>query len=179
MNRWLWSILLIFCEQGIGAPLLTITCEPPTGISLQYGVSSFDQMAAMQANQSLPTRQDFGEPVKDGYERKAIFVVQSAELITVMWQESAREIKLKESRKNQGLKELAKAPEAEEAKIVVNLSPISITAVQDSGFQTKLYTFYPKDGIVFISEHHKDIGSKAIWARALHSRCEFSGTLLR
>jgi hypothetical protein len=174
MRHLLWLTMLTFHEICDGAPLLTITCGPPTGISIQHGISSFDQLAAMQTNKPPPTKQDFSAPGKDGYEQKPTFVLQTAETMTVVWQESERELKSRDSRRKRGLTELAKAPEAEDVKIISNLSPISITAIKDSGFQTSIYSFYPTDGIVFISEHQKDIGSKAIWSRLFEMRIRWT-----
>ena len=167
------------CTCATAAPLLTITCEAPSGVSIQHGVSSFDQFAAMQASQPLPTKQVFGHPVDDGYERAPTFVIQDSKRITVLWRESVRELKLKEFRRTRSLNDLAATPSAEEAKILLNMSPVSISAFWDDGFQSRLYSFYPKDGFVFISEHYKDVGSKASWTKALYAKCEFVGPLLR
>ena len=134
MNRLVSIALLALCGQCMGEPLLAVACEPPVGISIQYGASSFDQLAAMQANKPLPTKQEFGDPIRDGYERRPTFVLQNADEITITWQESERELKLKKSRKKSGVKEVDSTPAAEEARVLSNMSPLSITAVRESGF---------------------------------------------
>jgi hypothetical protein len=136
-------------------PLVTITCDPPKGVSQRYGITDEDRMKTahgVPAPHLIP-------PEPDGYKGKPIFIVDSNKRkLTTLW---------------------ADAQPNEEAREVpiIKYSPLQITALDahpGPNGAVILYTFYPKLGILLWAMQYTPPLTDAADQSIFFAKCEYS-----
>ncbi len=102
MNQfYIFIIASVITTSSFANPLVTVSCDMPKGYSMEYGVSSFERIDAAISEKQEPTNSHFKEAMKDGYENKPTFIISSdKKKATVVWAESAKEIKHREQAKS-------------------------------------------------------------------------------
>ena len=136
-------------------PLVTITCDPPKGVSQRYGVTDEDRMKTahgVPAPHLIP-------PEPDGYNSKPIFLVDSSRTkLTMLWS---------------NLKEGEKATDVP----IIHYSLDIITAIQahpGPNGAVFLYTFYPKLGILAWAMQYTPILADGASQSIFFAKCEYS-----
>lgn len=155
-------------------PLVTVSCHEPMGSSMEYGVSSFERVQAAIDKKQKPTESHFKEAIKDGYERKPTFIVDSDKRkATIVWAESAKEAKQRELAKSVNVPYCCSPPPATDADIVM-FTPDQISVLQtDTGIVT-LYSFFPKLGTAFIASQYTEPSGKNSIQLSTFAECEFA-----
>jgi hypothetical protein len=158
-------------------PLVTISCDQPKGVTMQYGTSFGERLQAYQDKRPEP-KSSFKEPTPDRYLGKPTFVIDSTERkLTVLWAESPDQIELREEAKKRNLPTLP-GPQAIEVAIIAFTND-QITAVEAMPFAAMMYSFFPKLGVAFLVEQHLDLGLKNAIQLATFASCEFSWNKLQ
>jgi len=153
------SFLMLFAPAlCLADPLVTVTCDPPKGVSQHYGVTDEDRMKTahgVPAPHLLPS-----EP--DGYGHKPIFIIDSdKKKLTTLWadlpDEKAREVP------------------------IIRYSPLQITAIDahpGPNGTIIVYTLYPKLGILLWTMQYTPPLTDGASQSIFFSKCEFawSGT---
>lgn len=141
----------------VAGPLVTIRCDPPKGTSQTFGVTAAEKVQAV-GGKSQPA--NHLSSAMDGMNASPIFIVdEDGKRLTLIWSstadEAAREIQ------------------------VLNASPLVITALDSHpGFNgtVSLYSFYPKLGALFVSQHYLDISGGSAQQAAFFAKCDFVWT---
>ena len=166
---------LIYNASIVNAePLVTISCEEPSGFNIAYGTTITERVAAEQKRQPEPPPTLRG-PTEDGYSRKPTFVIDSdRKKVTVMWAESPHDVEERKLRKELNLTPIPPAP-ATEATIVYFL-PHQISAIEAGPYSIMTYSFFPTFGTVFIGEQFFDVAQTNTRQIATFAHCQFSWT---
>ena len=164
MRSFVLTIFLTFTAVAQAQSILTVTCQPPKGSRVNYGIPPEDWLAQRDARQSrfeLETSEDSFTGVNPTF----LVNRQKPERMTVIWGDT----------KVEGLpEELMRTPEAKEFPIV-HSSEDQITAVEAYSNGVWVYSLYPKLGFgVFTRQTHYTGVEHAIGA-VFYSKCRFSG----
>jgi len=170
----LCAILAIsLSPKAIAEPMVTISCEKPEGVSMAYGVWLPDGMNTSTSNQSGKIEPSLKGPTKDAYRGKPTFVIDSNKKnIAISWTELPEDPELQKQAKEAGLSQLPPVPTAEGT--VVQFFTEQISAVQVDPWSILTFSFFPKLGTAFISQHAISLASKNTHQVASFAHCEFS-----
>lgn len=146
------SALLCAGVKAEAKPVLTATCEPPTGPRIDYG----DEKIGTRSEPKLKVQEDSFTGITP------IFIVNDDETMTVVWGGT----------KVQGVPEEMSAPSAMEAKIIYR-SDEQITALEIVSGGIWVYSLYPElEYGVFTRQVHWMLGKHLI-GTLFHSKCAF------
>jgi hypothetical protein len=169
------AVMLAFIGAAAEAnaePLLTISCEKPTGFSIAYGVSLTDQADAAAKHQPEPAPALKG-PITDGYLAKPTFVIDSdRKKVTVIWAEPPEEAEFRKLAPQLNLPQLPPPPATDAT--IVSFFKEQISAIGAEPWSIMTYSFFPTVGKAFISQQFIDLGSKNVRQLATFTNCEFS-----
>jgi hypothetical protein len=155
-------------------PLVTVSCDVPKGFNIAYGTTLLERAEAREKKQPTPPPALSG-PNKDGYSYKPTFVIDANRKdITVVWAETAEDIKIRTFLKEQNITHYPPPPATVAA--VALFMPDQISAIESEPWSIMTYSFFPKLGTVFIGQQTMSPGSKDITELATFAHCEFSWT---
>jgi hypothetical protein len=153
-------------------PLVTISCEKPTGFTIAYGVPLTDQADAAAKHQPEPAPALKG-PITDGYLAKPTFVVDSdRKKVTIIWVEPPEEVEFRKLATQLNLPQLPPPPATDAT--IVSFFKEQISAIEAEPWSIMTYSFFPTVGKAFIGQQFIDLGSKNIRQLATFAHCEFS-----
>jgi hypothetical protein len=174
--RFLVSALAWLATLAIadGEPMLTISCDKPTGFNIAYGTSFKERLEASEKKQPEPPPALTG-PNEDGYLGKPTFIIDSnRKKMTVIWAELPEDVELRKQAKQFNMPMMPPPPAADGA--VVLFFQEQISAVQVEPWSIMTYSFFPTIGTAFIGQQWMQPGSKSTRQLATFARCEFSWT---
>jgi hypothetical protein len=178
MNRIAVTFGMVACIYlPVGAhahPILTITCHDLKGSTLHYGVPFWERVHAKTNNEKAPEPHIVG-PKDDGYDNTLTIVVDSASRskMTIVWNESPATQKVRADAKKNGIDMIP--PSVEEAQIVSVNRDMFSAMVEGDPQGISLYTFFPKLGTAFITNHSEIPDGTDTVMTAVRGACEFSG----
>lgn len=153
-------------------PLVTVSCEKPTGFSITYGVALTDQADAAAKPQPEPAPTLKG-PITDGYLTRPTFVIDSdRKKLTVLWAEPPEETEFRKLLPQLNLPQLPPPPGTDAT--IVSFFKEQISAIDARPWSIMTYSFFPTVGKAFIGQQFIDLGSKNIRQLATVTNCEFS-----
>jgi hypothetical protein len=166
-------LVSVVAAPAMAAPLATITCEAPKGVSSYYGVLEIERAMAAGAHKAAPTNH-LGGPEKDGYSMRLTFLLDSSrKRLTRIWVETDADRKQREG----GAKALGVAVPDPPAAIdlpVLAYSPDAITAALTDSNGSILYSLYPKLGMMFMSAQLLEVDGQLARQNAMFAKCEFA-----
>src|SRR5689334_6602639 len=150
-------------------PLLTISCDPPKGTTVAYGVNG-TEYAESEVKHVPPPRPALRGPEPDGFSARFSLVVSpTGHEATVVWEDPN-----------------GKEEPHSESGTVLTLSEDRITIVTPqmpyasvlSASPIRIFSFFPKFGSAFLAQQSWDLYHDTR-QMALATRCRFSGDLKR
>ncbi len=171
--NYTWVLLLI-PSLTFAEPLVTISCTAPKGHRVEYGASARERVQAENDRRPEPKPHLKG-PTEDGYSMTPTFIVDSRKRkLTVVWSESAADAEHRTKAKELGVPYCCSPPAATDAEIVL-FAPDQIAALQVmSPNGVKLYSFFPKLGVAFVSSQSHELSGKNTEQLSFFSTCEFA-----
>ncbi len=152
--------------------LLTISCDQPKGIRMEYGVSVGDALAAAANNVPDP-KPSFTGPRPDAYVLKPTILINRARTqATIVWSRPPEEEADAKRRLAADLPPLSD-PNATEMP-VVEFSADQITLAETALFMATTYSFFPKLGVTFFADQRPSLGLRSAIQLAFFAHCEFS-----
>ncbi len=155
------SLLTIALIGGpcVAGPLVTIRCDPPKGTTQTFGVPMAEKVQAA-GGRSQP--ENHLSSATDGMNASPSFIVdEDGKHLTLIWSTAAVTQHSDPAREIQ----------------VLNASPLVITALDSHpglNGAVFLYSFYPKLGALFVSQHYLDINGGSAQQASLFAKCDFA-----
>jgi len=175
--RWHLAVIVLTCIAVTNAeaePLVTISCDKPTGFNIRYGTTLKERVEAGGNKQSEPPPKLRG-PVEDGYLGRPTFIIDSNRRdMTVVWAELPEEVELRKRAKELNLPQIPPPPATDATVILFFKEHISAIEVEPWSIMT--YSFFPTLGTAFIGQQAMQPGSKSTIQLATFAHCEFSWT---
>jgi hypothetical protein len=171
------AVLALTCivtvRKSDAGSLVTISCDKPSGFSMEYGISSIDRLRAKIDNEPEPTKPTLKGPTKDSLSIKPTFVIDSnKKKITVIWNELTEDAALRKKAKEEaGFSQTPPAPAGD--GVIVQFLRDKISAIQAEPWTTTMYSFFPTVGTAFISVQNVLPGSKNTMQMAYFAHCDF------
>jgi hypothetical protein len=158
----------------VAGPLVTIRCDPPKGRSQFFGVTAAEKVQAA-GGKSQPA--NHLSSVMDGMNASPTFIVdEDSKRLTLIWATTAGEAALTKLAQEYGQ---TWHPDPAREIQVLNASPLVITALDSHpglNGAVFLYSFYPKLGALFVSQHYLDINGGSALQAAFFAKCDFAWT---
>jgi hypothetical protein len=152
--------------RALAEPLVAISCDKPKGFVIEYAPPYEGRIEAIEKKLPMPPPVLTGPTESDFYPGKVRFVIDSDKRkMTVIWDNE-------EFRKKANMPQLAPPPATNAT--VVHFRPWQIFAIELEENQIWSYSFFPKLGIVFISQQ----AGLVVDARDISTfaHCQFSWT---
>jgi len=172
------AVLALTCivtvPKADAGSLVTISCDKPSGFSMEYGISPFDSLRARMNNEPEPTKPTLKGPKEDSLSIKPTFVIDSnKKKITIIWSELAEDAaSRKKAKEEAGFPQIPSAPAAD--GVIVQFLREKISAIQTEPWSTMMYSFFPTIGTAFISVQYVVVGTKDTIQMAYFAHCDFS-----
>jgi len=167
-------LVYMLSAAAFADPLVTIQCEMPKGVGRYYGVPESERLKAAADHKPPPTGQ-LSAVYQDGYSQRAMFIVESSRTqLTRIWLENDTDRNRREQQKTLGL---SATPGLAVSIPVVSYTPESITAMEygtDYFRGASVYSFFPKLGMMFLSQQLLDADGLVARQLALVAKCEFA-----
>jgi hypothetical protein len=165
MRRILISVVLLSPLLCTADPLLTITCEPVKGVDQAYGPTLADRWKS--AGKPLPPPHLSNPRQFELPDYHSTYIVDSnrKKLTRIQVPSEATEKTLKETG-------VTSTP-ARDVPIIVYL-PDVIRAAESMSFETTVYSFYPKLGMMFEMATSYDPGGPAASQIIFFAKCEYA-----